>query len=93
MKTATIIIAVLALTLTACAGTAFNWDSARQIKAGMNEHEVTALMGDPYLVKSQNGAITWVWSYADAFAGAKSVSVVFVDGKVAEPPPIPTSFK
>lgn len=84
---------LLTLCLTACAGTAFNWDSARQIKPGMNEQEVEALMGAPYLVRSQHGGITWVWSYADAFAGAKSVSVVFVDGKVAEPPPIPTSFK
>lgn len=84
---------LLTLCLTACAGTAFNWDSARQIKAGMTEQDVTAIMGSPYLVKSESGKLTWVWSYADAFAGAKSVSVVFVDGKVAEPPPIPASFK
>lgn len=91
MKTLTCFL--LILMLSACAGTAFKWDSARQITAGMNEQEVTALMGDPYLVKSQNGGVTWVWSYADAFAGTKAVSVVFVDGKVSEPPPIPTSFK
>lgn len=88
-------IAVVALTtmLTACAGTAFKWDAARQIKTGMSEQEVTALMGSPYLVTSQKNGVTWVWSYADAFAGAKSVSVVFRDGKVVEPPPIPSSFK
>lgn len=84
---------LLAIGLTACAGTAFKWDNARQIKAGMTEQEVEAIMGAPYLVRSQNGGVTWVWSYADAFAGAKSVSVVFVNGKVAEPPPIPTSFR
>lgn len=89
----TIITALAGIFLSACAGTAFNWDSARQIKAGMTEPEVEAIMGAPYLVRSQNGGVTWVWSYADAFAGAKSVSIVFVDGKVAEPPPIPTSFK
>lgn len=87
------IIAALALILSACAGTAFKWDSARQIKAGMNEQEVTAIMGPPYLVKSQKDGITWVWSYADAFSGSKVVSVVFNDGKVVEPPPIPSSFK
>jgi len=86
-------IAVLLATLSACAGTAFNWDSARQIKAGMNEQEVTAIMGQPYLVQSKQSGVVWVWSYADAFAGAKSVSVVFIDGKVSEPPPIPTSFR
>ncbi len=84
---------LIALALSACAGTAFNWDSARQIKAGMNEQEVTAIMGAPYLVKSQKDGIVWVWSYADAFSGAKSVSVVFVGGKVVEPPPIPASFR
>lgn len=84
---------LLVITLTSCAGTAFNWDSARQIKAGMNEQEVTSIMGAPYLVTSRKDGIVWVWSYADAFAGAKSVSVVFVDGKVVEPPPIPASFR
>lgn len=89
----TIIVALAGIFLSACAGTAFNWDSARQIKAGMNEHEVTTIMGQPYLVRSGQEGITWVWSYADAFAGAKSVSVVFRDGKVVEAPPIPASFK
>lgn len=88
-----IAIALLILALTACAGTAFKWDSARQITAGMNEQEVTALMGPPFMVQSKQGGVIWVWSYADAFAGSKVVSVVFVDGKVSEPPPIPVSFK
>jgi outer membrane protein assembly factor BamE (lipoprotein component of BamABCDE complex) len=83
----------LTLSLAGCAGTAFDWSSARQIKTGMTEQDVIAIMGDPYLVKSQNGAITWVWSYAEAFSGSKAVSVVFVDGKVSEPPPIPASFR
>jgi len=87
------ILLLLTVLLVACAGTAFKWDSARQIKVGMTEQEVTAIMGAPYLVKSQAEGITWVWSYADAFAGAKAVSVVFHDGKVAKPPPIPESFK
>lgn len=88
-----IIAALASIFLSACAGTAFHWDSARQIKAGMTEQEVTAIMGQPYLVQSKQSGIIWVWSYADAFAGAKSVSVVFVDGRVAEPPPIPASFR
>ncbi len=88
-----ILIAAAALALSACAGTPFTWDSARQIKAGMNQEEVTSLMGPPYLVKSQNGGVTWVWSHANGLSGAtKSVSVVFVDGKVVEAPPIPDSF-
>lgn len=83
----------LAFTLAACAGTNFTWDTARQIKAGMTEQEVTSIMGPPYLVKSESGKLTWVWSYADAFNGTKVVSVVFSDGKVAEAPAIPQSFR
>lgn len=79
--------------LTACAGTNFEWDNARQIKAGMTEQEVTNIMGAPYLVRSESGKLTWVWSYANTFDGVKTVSVIFVDGKVTEPPPIPASFK
>ena len=75
------------LTLSGCAGTNFEWDNARQIKAGMTEQEVTNLMGAPYLVRSESGKLTWVWSYANTFDGVKTVSVVFVDGKVTEPPP------
>lgn len=82
-----------ALLLSACAGTPFDWSSARQIKTGMTEQQVSAIMGPPYLVKSQRNGVTWVWSYADAFSGTKTVSVVFQDGKVTDPPPIPESFK
>ncbi len=84
---------LLAILLTACAGTPFEWDNARQIKTGMTEQEVTALLGQPYMVKSQGQTLTWVWSYADTFSGARSVAIVFKDGKVTEPPPIPASFK
>jgi hypothetical protein len=59
----------------------------------MRESEVVAIMGPPYLVKSEAGKLTWVWSYADAFSGVKVVSVVFNEGKVSEPPPIPESFR
>ena len=89
----TLIVIILSSLLWGCAGTPFNWSEARQIKTGMTEQEVTQLMGSPFLVKSQAGGITWVWSYANSFSGVKTVSVVFRDGKVIEPPPIPTSFK
>lgn len=88
-----LLLAALMFLVAGCAGTQFEWATARQIKAGMTENEVIALMGPPYLVKSQGGTITWVWSYADAFSGSKSVSVVFKDGKVSDPPPIPSSFR
>lgn len=76
-----------------CAGTPFEWTSARQIKAGMTEREVTTLMGQPYLVKSQPQGITWVWTYVDPMFATRSLVVVFRDGKVVEVPPIPESFK
>lgn len=84
---------LLAITLSACAGTAFQWDTARQIKAGMSEQEVQALMGPPYLVQSKPDGLVWVWSHAGAFSGVKTVSVVFRDGKVVQAPQIPQAFK
>ncbi len=85
-------ITTLVFGLSACAGTDFKWDNARQIKAGMTEADVTAIMGRPYLVQSTSGGVKWVWAQGNALGQSKSVSVVFVDGKVVEPPPIPDSF-
>ena len=53
-----------------------------------------AHMGAPYLVTSKADGQLWVWSYADAFSGTKTISVPFgKDGKIAAVPPIPASFK
>lgn len=93
MKTTILICALTYTLLTACAGTAFNWSSARQIRAGMSEQEVTAIMGDPYLVTSNANGVIWVWSHANALGASISLSVVFRDGKVVTPPPIPESFR
>jgi hypothetical protein len=51
------------------------------------------LMGSPYMVTTRDGKETWIWSYSDAFSGAKSVSFQFVDGLVVSVPTIPDSFK
>jgi hypothetical protein len=79
--------------MAACAGTPFNWETARQIREGMTEQEVTALMGAPYAVKATAEGQIWVWSYADSFSGSKSVSVVMKSGRVVKAPPIPQAFK
>ena len=84
---------VLSALITGCAGTSSKWEQARQIKEGMTEAEVTQLMGAPYLVKSTQDGVVWVWSHADAFAGARSVSLVIKDGKVTKAPAIPEAFK
>ncbi|RCS59738.1 outer membrane protein assembly factor BamE domain-containing protein [Parvibium lacunae] len=84
---------VCCFALIGCAGTPFKWDQARQIKEGMTEAEVTKIMGAPYLVKSSQEGMVWVWSYADTFSGSRSVSIVIKDGKVVKPPPIPENFK
>lgn len=79
--------------LTACAGTNFNWDNARKIKQGMTEQELVALMGKPYMVKSANGELTYIWSHANMLDGkVRTVSTVLIDGKVKEAPQIPDSF-
>jgi hypothetical protein len=83
-----------ALTLAACAvGTPIKWDRARQVKVGMSEREVTALMGNPYMVTSRPDGQRWIWALGNSFGGSQSMSVTFKDGKVTEVPPIPASFK
>jgi len=82
-----------ALVLFGCAGTSFEWDQARQIKAGMTTDEVTKLVGKPTLVKSQDGGLRYVWTYISSFSGIRTLVVDFKDGKVIKAPPIPDDFK
>ncbi len=80
--------------LAGCAGTPINWDKARTIGPGMTQAEVTQVMGSPYLVKSTATGQLWVWSYASAFEGTRTLSIPFDRaGRVQEAPPIPDSFK
>jgi hypothetical protein len=91
-KRAGAIAAAVAL-LAACAGPRFSWDTARQMKLGMSEAEVTALMGPPSLVRAQGGRHVWVWSHANVFEGSRAVSAVFEEGKVVATPDIPARFQ
>jgi len=86
--------AVLAFSLSGCAGTNFSYDEARKVKVGMTEEEVTQMMGPPYSVLSRADGRMWVWSHANGMTGASHViSFRMVDGKVVEVPTIPSSFK
>lgn len=88
------LIAVLALTMLAgCAGTNFSYDNARQVRVGMTEAELTALMGRPYSVSARGDEQMWIWSRANGFTGSsRAVSFKLKDGRVVEVPPIPDSF-
>ena len=78
-------------------GTNFKWKSVRTLEIGMSKAEVTELLGPPYQVNSlrtaQGDKEVWVWVYVDAFMGSKSLSLTFIDEKLAEIPKIPDSFK
>lgn len=87
-----ILMACVALWLAGCAGTNFKWDDARQLKKGMTQQEVTALVGKPYMVVSKGeGVQRWVWSSASMLS-AKSMAVTFKDGIATDVPDIPDSF-
>ena len=75
-----------------CAGTHFDWNDARKLKPGMTQAEVTEIMGRPYSVRSAEGQIIWVWSWANGFGSHKAMSVTFADGKLVKVPEIPESF-
>jgi outer membrane protein assembly factor BamE (lipoprotein component of BamABCDE complex) len=80
-----IIAAVLALFLTACAGTPFEWENAKAIRVGSTQAELVALLGKPYMVKSQAGQEVWIWSYS-GLDGTKLVSYGLKDGLVTTVP-------
>ncbi len=86
--------AVMAVVVSACAGSNFDWDKARQVKAGMSEQEVVALLGPPNAVRAAGSDVTWAWVHVNGMtATTRTVSVVFRDGRVVSAPPIPESFK
>lgn len=74
---------LLALMLTACAGTNFKWEDVSKVHEGMTEAEVVAVLGPPYS-RVQSGPMTILnWTFVTAFGGAKAVSYRLLDGKVA----------
>lgn len=85
---------VLAALCAGCAGTDFEWDKARQVRPGMNEDEVRALLGPPATVRKQPWGATWTWAYVDPGPGkARAVSVGFSgDGRVVYGAGVPESF-
>ena len=92
------LIAILAVSLlTACAGSgSINWSEARRLKAGMNEKEVTEIMGRPYQaqVVGNDGNYRWVWVNVNLArgSGAEMMTAEFKDGVVVSIPKIPASF-
>ncbi|BAW23990.1 MULTISPECIES: outer membrane protein assembly factor BamE [Pseudomonas] len=86
-----ILVAVVAL-LAGCAGTPFTFGQASQVKVGMTEDQLYEIMGNPYMVVSQEDGQRWVYSHATAFSGAKSVSFETKDGKVSKVPYIPSAY-
>jgi hypothetical protein len=95
------IIAILftCLTLAACAGggkQSMSWANIREVKIGMTEAELLAIMGPPTLTKSNpnvssDGVFdrTWVWSNPYAISGARVVSFGLKNGKVTQIPDVP----
>lgn len=89
-------LALAALALLAaigCAGTPFDWQAARQIKVGMTEQQVEAIMGAPYLIKSAPEGTTWVWSYANLASQVRTYSVTLNGGKVIAVPDLPANYQ
>lgn len=79
---------MVALLLTGCsAGTTFDWDQAKKVRVGATEGEVIALMGKPYLIKTQGESEVWVWSHANGLTGKTGVvSFELRKGRVAGVP-------
>lgn len=88
------IIIACTLILSACAGTPFKWNDARQIREGMSTQDVTALIGPPHTVSARDGIVRYVWVEVSMLDySTKSLSIDFRDGKVVKAPPIPAEFQ
>ncbi|WP_076591718.1 hypothetical protein [Herminiimonas arsenitoxidans] len=89
------IAALTSILFSACAsaGTTFNWDQARSIKAGMTEEEVIEKIGKPYAITAQGQRQVWLYSHANASGVANSISLIMKNGRVFEAPRVPYSFK
>ena len=79
-------VAVLAALAVGCAsGNAryFAWDQVRQLKAGMSEADVRAVMGPPSRVSGEDDRRCWFRTYTSRWDGQpRHASVRFIDGKV-----------
>ena len=78
----------------ACAGSDFQWNQARQVRPGMTEEQVSAVMGPPTAMRTQTSGVTWTWAYLNPREGsARAVSAEFRDGRVVYAPGVPEGFK
>lgn len=85
---------VCLMAVSACVGTRFSFDRARQIKVGMTESQVRDLMGRPYSVTARGDMQIWTWVQVNAITGAnQSLAIPMKDGKVQAAPTIPDSIK
>lgn len=92
------IIFALSIFLCGCAtvGDKIDWNNARQVRDGMDQQEVTKLLGKPYrVIANGDGTQKWVWVYANGWSGAsQSAALSFTkEGKVMKAFDLPDSFK
>jgi outer membrane protein assembly factor BamE (lipoprotein component of BamABCDE complex) len=83
MKT-TLLLAAIALT--GCAGTNWSTEDLNRVKVGMPKEQVEQIMGSPYMQIHSGVTDKWIWSYAEAFGGAKACSIVFDHDTVSQTP-------
>lgn len=98
MKHIFLLFCVLLVTGCVTVGSSFDWSQARQVKKGMNQSQVEAIMGKPATVVSESGIERWVWSYGSSNmlslqTTGGSFSIDFKDGRVSTVPTIPASFQ
>ena len=86
------LLAAVVVVLAGCAGTPFTFGQASQVKVGMTEDQLYEIMGNPYMVVSQEDGQRFIYTHATAFGGAKSVSFETKDGKVTKVPYIPKDY-
>jgi outer membrane protein assembly factor BamE (lipoprotein component of BamABCDE complex) len=77
----------------ACVGTTFNWDTARQVRVGMTKAEVQQVMGKPYLISTAGEDEVWTWAYGTGLGNGAAFKIILRDDKVTQVPKIPAELK
>lgn len=83
----------IALLLSGCVGTPFNWNDARRLKPGMTTQEVKAIMGAPHTIKSEGDIVRYVWVEVSMLDySSKTLAIDFRNNKAIKVPTIPDDF-
>ena len=81
------IVLMLGLALSSCALTRSPADRIQQLKPGMTQDQVRAIMGAPYNMTVVGNQELWMWAWPSRYGNSTGHAATFIDGRLIEEPP------